>query len=387
MATNDETMVETIDDGDDGEDVPSVEICQQLVEEFVRLTETDEALAQFYLQDRRWDLQLSVGDYFDQQSQQQSLLTTTAAAKRAIAEVAISSSDDSNDCDVVYNAASAPKRKVTEIEVASSSSAEPEVETNVKDFGFLCWNIDGIDEKNLRLRTESVAKHIKDGKAVIVFLQEVIKASEEILRQSLPDYEFFSGNQVFVEYYTMTLIHKKYVKLVSNEVIGFSDSVMGRNLLKTRVSIGNASLCLLNTHLESTKDFADIRVQQLRTAFREMCQMEKTSTVIFGGDLNLRDVEVQNCGGIPSNVYDVWIKTGARKEVEYTWDMTRNDNLQFNSGSRFKPRFRFDRVFVRPSTAADVEAIHFGLTGLTRLKPSVCFPSDHWGLTVHFSIH
>ena len=90
--------------------------------------------------------------------------------------------------------------------------------------------------------------------------------------------------------------------------------------------------------------------------------------------------------GIPKGVYDVWIKTGARKELEYTWDQLRNDNLQSMGRSNFKARLRFDRIFVRPSKPSKIEANHFGLIGLQRLKPHVCFPSDHWGLRVHFDI-
>ncbi|CAG2175408.1 unnamed protein product, partial [Oppiella nova] len=281
------------------------ENCQKRVEEFVRLTQTDEALAQFFLQDRDWDLQRSVNDYLDSMDGQ-------TAHKRTIDEVTLNDSDDS-DCNVVFE--SPTKTKAIE-DNSQSSSCEPSVDIDVKDlkdFRFICWNIDGIDEKNLRLRTEAVAKHIKEANALIVFLQEVIHTSEAILRQSLPDYEFLSGNNQIVKYYTLTLVHKKYVKLIDNQVIGFANSIMGRNLLKTRVSIGDVSLCLLNTHLESTKDFADSRVQQLRTAFQEMSQMDSASTVIFGGDLNLRDTEVQKLGGFPAGVYDVWIKTGARK--------------------------------------------------------------------------
>lgn len=40
------------------EDVPEVEVCQKLVEEFAQITGTDEACAQFYLQDRKWDLEV-----------------------------------------------------------------------------------------------------------------------------------------------------------------------------------------------------------------------------------------------------------------------------------------------------------------------------------------
>ena len=32
--------------------------------------------------------------------------------------------------------------------------------------------------------------------------------------------------------------------------------------------------------------------------------------------------------GIPAGVVDVWEHTGARKDVKYTWDLTRNTNKQ-----------------------------------------------------------
>lgn len=94
-------------------------------------------------------------------------------------------------------------------------------------------------------------------------------------------------------------------------------------------------------------------------------------------------------GGLPPNVDDVWITTGKRKEVEYTWDMMRNDNLPYYDPSNkrgFKPRMRFDRVFVRKCSPVKIGIVHFGLIGLERLKPYVCFPSDHWGVISSFQI-
>uniref|UniRef100_A0A0P4WDA6 UBA-like domain-containing protein n=1 Tax=Scylla olivacea TaxID=85551 RepID=A0A0P4WDA6_SCYOL len=44
-------------DSDDDDNVPDVATCQKLVEQFAELTNTDEACAQFYLQDRQWDLE------------------------------------------------------------------------------------------------------------------------------------------------------------------------------------------------------------------------------------------------------------------------------------------------------------------------------------------
>ena len=118
---------------------------------------------------------------------------------------------------------------------ANSSSVETKVVTEVKEFRFISWNIDGIDQKNLRIRTEAVSRFIREENALIVFLQEVVPQSESVLRETLPDYQFFSGNRDAVDYYTLTAIHKKYVELKSNEVIEFNNTSMGRNLLKTRV--------------------------------------------------------------------------------------------------------------------------------------------------------
>jgi len=99
----------------------------------------------------------------------------------------------------------------------------------------------------------------------------------------------------------------------------------------------------------------------------------------------IKFVKVSKIGGLPLSVVDVWRETGSRKEVEYTWDMMRNNNLQFD-GSRFKPRCRFDRVYMRESTPAKIDVIHFDLIGLEKLKPHECFPSDHWGILCHFRL-
>ncbi|GFY69305.1 hypothetical protein TNIN_421821 [Trichonephila inaurata madagascariensis] len=48
------------DDSDNSEDIPEVSECQRLCECFAEITGTDEACAQFYLQDRKWDLEATV---------------------------------------------------------------------------------------------------------------------------------------------------------------------------------------------------------------------------------------------------------------------------------------------------------------------------------------
>jgi tyrosyl-DNA phosphodiesterase 2 len=119
--------------------------------------------------------------------------------------------------------------------ISSQSNASSSTCDQLKDFRFITWNIDGLNEKNIRIRTEAVCNKIKSENAIIVFLQEVIPTTESILRQNLPKYEFFSSNENVVDYYTLTLINKDLVKVESNEIIDFEETSMGRNLLKTRV--------------------------------------------------------------------------------------------------------------------------------------------------------
>ena len=49
---------------------------------------------------------------------------------------------------------------------------------------------------------------------------------------------------------------------------------------------------LMTSHLESTKTSADERKRQLKIALEKMRTGDSTKTIIFGGDLNLRDKEV-----------------------------------------------------------------------------------------------
>lgn len=89
-------------------------------------------------------------------------------------------------------------------------------------------------------------------------------------------------------------------------------------------------------------------------------------------------------GGIPQGIQDVWLATGGRPEAQYTWDMTRNDNLIIPG--RFKPRKRFDRLYLRNSRpTAKLEPVYFELVGIERLKSVQRFPSDHWGLLTHYN--
>ncbi len=272
----------------------------------------------------------------------------------------------------------------------------------------LSWNIDGLEKKNLSARIDAVCNLIENAKPTIVFLQEVVSETVVVIREKLSRYVMLSkpsmrplptsdltayvhifryqclcpkeGN----DYFTATLLRRGSIYLDSFESIDFPTSKMGRDLLIVECHVGKTKLRLLNTHLESTADHASERLNQLTKAFRKVAKASDEETVIFGGDLNLRDTELSSLGGPPTGVADLWQEGGSRKECKFTWDMTRNTNIEFPG--RFKPRCRFDRLYLRDSTPRRVKLVNFGLFGLEKVPGTQTFPSDHWGILTSFTV-
>ena len=138
-------------------EVPSAAECQARVEQFAQITETDEALAQFYLQDRNWNVEASIAAFFENNHPAKE--KSDGSQKRSL------KSDGST---------SAKKQKVDHIEKKLPDK-----------FSFVSWNIDGLDAKNIKERTMAVVKTIQARKVDIVFLQEVVSQTYDILKSNL----------------------------------------------------------------------------------------------------------------------------------------------------------------------------------------------------------
>jgi len=50
-----------------------------------------------------------------------------------------------------------------------------------EEMQLLSWNVDGLDDKNLKARTEAVAAVISRGRYAVVFLQEVTPADHVLV--------------------------------------------------------------------------------------------------------------------------------------------------------------------------------------------------------------
>lgn len=319
-------------DSDDDIEVPSREECQERIEKFVSVTGTDEALAQMRLQKAKWILENALERHFEKEAKALGVSTTTKAPS---------------------------------------------------EFTYLTWNIDGLDDKSLNARTMAVVEQIEAARVTIVCLQEVVPATLAIIKSKLTNYQVFCDSDGG-EYFTAVLLRRLCVYHDSSWTVPFPSTLMGRGLQIVECHIGAAKICIMNTHLESTADHAEERVRQLRTCFKAAMEQPEGTTVILGGDMNLRDKDVTAVGGIPAGIDDLWIRSGSRKECQYTWDMMRNTNKEMPG--RFKPRCRFDRVYLRDSHPRRVKEEHFGLFGLEKIRQGQRFPSDHWGILAAFTL-
>lgn len=343
-------------DSDSEANIPDGATAQKLVKEFEGITNTDEAFAQFCLQEADWDLSRALNSHFASVCQEAEA-RLEAAARPAEAET------------------SGPKRTISEaLEEGILTTRPPDSLT------LISWNIDGLDKHNLRQRTKAVCKIIKEEGADIVFLQEVIPETLAYIQEKLSDYHCIPGSQE--AYFVCTLLRRGRVYFDKSKIIPFSNTTMGRHLLAVSAHCGQVRFDLLNTHLESTAEYAEERKAQLRKSLEIISARPKNQTVIYGGDLNMRDSELAAVGGLPIGLRDCWEACGRRKEAEFTWDLTRNSNLEWQG--KFRPRCRFDRLYLRgQSTTA---AKHFGLVGLQKVAGTQSYPSDHWGLIVKLSL-
>ena len=134
----------------------------------------------------------------------------------------------------------------------------------------------------------------------------MVPENEVILMDSLSSiYEFTTGNlRDFYngqhltnsnpkDYYIMILSKKKTCSIASKDLICFENTMMNRNLLKVNLVYRKTiKICAMTAHLESTKEFAVQRMAQLKKCFAHLKDQDEKSVCFFGGDLNIRDSEV-----------------------------------------------------------------------------------------------
>ncbi|XP_064596734.1 tyrosyl-DNA phosphodiesterase 2-like [Liolophura sinensis] len=246
----------------------------------------------------------------------------------------------------------------------------------------ICWNINGLQSKNLRLRTLAVCDVINTEHPEVVFLQEVIRQTFLMLKKECPHYTVLQASDK--DYFTAILLRKSCVTVEEHVVHPFPTSVMARKLQTVKCIVNNVQCYLMTSHLESMDSHDEERKKQLLVALQAMENVDKDRAVIFGGDLNIRDKEITDVGGLPDNILDLWEITGSRPEHQYTWDYWQG---QLNHVKVAKEtRFRFDRIYLRRNARPSLIPTNFKMVGLEKLSSCHDFASDHWGIMVTFAI-
>ncbi|VDP41108.1 unnamed protein product [Soboliphyme baturini] len=301
-----------------------------LCRRFVEITGSDSACAHMFLQNYDWNLDNAVSTFFE------------------VAGPAPTSPDNGSGC------------KIPEIKILS-------------------WNIDGLRPQSRVTRAKAVATVVLQELPTFVFLQEVVAENLTVLNGMLStQYECYAGTQEYT-YFTVIYVRKGTAKRTHKETVPFSQTSMGREMVIVKLEGGQCPCVLVATHLESTARFRRERISQLNEVYTFItAKVDSAQTVFFGGDLNLRDAEFVESSCDPSKVVDLWEVCGSSKATQYTWDCTKNDTLHLDG--KFLPRNRFDRLYMRPSIPRAFKPKEFRLVGIHRIRATMCFPSDHFGI-------
>jgi len=313
--------------------------CQARIDQFVEVTKTDEAEAQSLLQEHDWNVINALNAFLGQQTSMEASTSGLVASTKPPSTLSM-----------------------------------------------VTWNIDGIDKKNLDRRTAHIIQVLKKIKPDVILLQEVTDQIVEDLERHMIDYHIIE-QAAGMDYFTCVLLRQTTIYLDKAVNTGFENSKMGRGLQRIDCHVGKVKISFMNVHLESTKDFAKERVEQLEKCLSEIKLLNDDTTAILAGDMNIRDKEVaslSNGTGLPPNIKDVWEFLGRRKEAQYSWDTMRNTNLQLPG--KFKPRMRFDRVYIRESQPSRLVPTSFNLIGIEKVPGTQSFPSDHWGILTLFEM-
>ncbi|XP_005403424.1 PREDICTED: tyrosyl-DNA phosphodiesterase 2 isoform X1 [Chinchilla lanigera] len=344
------------------ESQPEAKRRRLLCVQFSSVASCDAAVAQGYLAENNWEMERALNSYFE-----------PAAEGSAVGSRAGLPAEPGRCVDLTNEETT----DSTSSKVCSSENIQQE---DGSMFSFITWNIDGLDLNSLQERARGVCSYLALYNPDVVFLQEVIPPYFSYLKKRASSYEIITGHEE--GYFTAIMLKKSRVKLKSQEIIPFPSTKMMRNLLCVHVSLSGNELCLMTSHLESTRGHASERMNQLKLVLKKMQEAPESATVIFAGDTNLRDQEVTKCGGLPSNILDVWEFLGKPKHCQYTWDTQMNSNL----GIPATCKLRFDRIFFRAAAEeGHIIPRSLDLLGLEKLDCGR-FPSDHWGLLCNLDV-
>jgi endonuclease/exonuclease/phosphatase family metal-dependent hydrolase len=238
----------------------------------------------------------------------------------------------------------------------------------------LTWNVDGLDERHLDLRSEAACLEVllQPKHPHVVCLQEVV--ARTFHAHFVPHFGH-AGFRPFparppenASYFDVLFVREPLV-VVEARREPFPTTRLGRALTTAHVSWDEHRFVVMTGHLESLREGSDERKRQLG----EVVHRLRAPSTIFAGDTNLRDAETE---GALDGIGDAWTMAGSPADLRHTWDPSATPNIRGGKGWK---ALRFDRVLL----SAGWKATAFALVGRSPVEGAHgLWPSDHAGVRV-----
>ena len=228
----------------------------------------------------------------------------------------------------------------------------------------MSWNASGLNYSAVML---AGLKHtIREHSPTVILLQEVHPEQQVALRSGFAStYVFAAGDNHAT--HSLLIGVRSPANLYNAVFSPFVTSTASRGILSALMQCSGKSIQLMTTHLESGPDASPIRREQ----FAELLQSDAH---LIAGDFNIREAEIDR-HTFDQHWRDAWVVRGQDETRRYTWDAHKNSRIP--ASFERKPRFRFDRCFIRKDDAFEI--LDFSLI-MSKFKET--HPSDHFALIV-----
>jgi len=273
-----------------------------------------------------------------------------------------------------------PKLKV----VRRSNKVSPDI-AKLSTITYNLW----FGEHQLQTRTNQLMKSLLSKKSIpdIIGFQEVTPVTYTLIRRKLSPYYYLFDTlgDPPVPYANVMAIKKETLELDEESLVyyDYPETQMGRKLMmcKVKQKRNQAEFHIMNTHLESLKENAKVRNNQM-DFIREILKSENIQNCILLGDLNIyQDTEPVESLIKTIKFQDSFQEMGSPQSLKYTYDPSQNRYAQG------KYRFRADRIlylFQRPPKSEfEVVISKMKLLGVSNKSHPY---SDHFGVNVEFVI-
>ena len=118
-------------------------------------------------------------------------------------------------------------------------------QVQTKEFSLLCWNIFGLDNHFLHERTRAICELVKEKKPDVVYFQEVIPATWDVIKHELgAEYSMYRLEPVKCHYFHNLMFRNRSAVVPAKEdrtADMFPGTGQGRHLLKVGITFNDIS--------------------------------------------------------------------------------------------------------------------------------------------------